>query len=77
VVSPPVVIFRRIGVHAEIRTQNTVLSNTRLAKMVPPSHLRRQERILVIEKNTERKSYREIAEITGISKSQAAEIVKG
>jgi hypothetical protein len=31
VISPPVVIFRRIGVRAEIRTQNPVLSNTRLA----------------------------------------------
>jgi hypothetical protein len=41
VISPPVVIFRRIGVRAEIRTQNPVLSNTRLAKMVPLSHLRR------------------------------------
>jgi hypothetical protein len=30
VISPPVVIFRRIGVRAEIRTQNPVLSNTRL-----------------------------------------------
>jgi hypothetical protein len=44
VISPPVVIFRRIGVRAEIRTQNPVLSNTRLAKMVPLSHLRRQLR---------------------------------
>jgi hypothetical protein len=42
VISPPVVIFRRIGVCAEIRTQNPVLSNTRLAKMVPLSHLHRQ-----------------------------------
>jgi hypothetical protein len=41
VISPPVVIFRRIGVCAEIRTQNPVLSNTRLVKMVPLSHLRR------------------------------------
>jgi hypothetical protein len=41
VISPPVVILRRIGVRAEIRTQNPVLSNTRLVKMVPPSHLRR------------------------------------
>jgi hypothetical protein len=41
VISPPVVIFRRIGVRAEARTQNPVLSNTRLAKMVPLSHLRR------------------------------------
>jgi hypothetical protein len=41
VISPPVVIFRRIGVRAEIRTQSPVLSNTRLAKMVPLSHLRR------------------------------------
>jgi hypothetical protein len=40
VISPPVVIFR-IGVRAEIRTQNPVLSNTRLVKMVPLSHLRR------------------------------------
>jgi hypothetical protein len=28
------------GVRAEARTQNPVLSNTRLAKMVPLSHLR-------------------------------------
>jgi hypothetical protein len=41
VISPPVVIFRRIGVRAEIRTQNPVLPNTKLAKMVPLSHLRR------------------------------------
>jgi hypothetical protein len=41
VISPPVVIFRRICVRAEIRTQNPVLSNTRLVKMVPLSHLRR------------------------------------
>jgi hypothetical protein len=41
VISPPVVVFRRIGVRAEIRTQSPVLSNTRLAKMVPLSHLRR------------------------------------
>jgi hypothetical protein len=41
VISPPVVIFRRIGVRAEIRTQSPVLSNTMLAKMVPLSHLRR------------------------------------
>jgi hypothetical protein len=41
VISRPVVIFRRIGVRAEIRTQNPVLSNTRLVKMVPLSHLRR------------------------------------
>jgi hypothetical protein len=41
VISPPVVIFRRIGVRAEIRTQNPVLSNTRPVKMVPLSHLRR------------------------------------
>jgi hypothetical protein len=38
VISPPVVI---LGVRAEIRTQNPVLSNTRLVKMVPLSHLRR------------------------------------
>jgi hypothetical protein len=38
VIFPPVVIFRRIGVRAEIRTQNPVLSNTRLAKMVPHIH---------------------------------------
>jgi hypothetical protein len=37
----PVVIFRRIGARAEIRTQSPVLSNTRLAKMVPLSHPRR------------------------------------
>jgi hypothetical protein len=42
VISPPVVIFRRIGVRAEIRTQSPVLSNTRLVKMVPLSHLRRR-----------------------------------
>jgi hypothetical protein len=41
VISPPVGIFRRIGVRAEIRTQNPVLPNTRLVKMVPLSHLRR------------------------------------
>jgi hypothetical protein len=41
VISPPVLIFRRIGIRAEIRTQNPVLSNTRLAKIVPLSHLRR------------------------------------
>jgi hypothetical protein len=41
VISPPVVIFRRIGVRAEIRTQNPMISNTRLAKMVPLCHLRR------------------------------------
>jgi hypothetical protein len=46
VISPPVVIFRRIGVRAEIRTQNPVLSNTRLAKMVPLSHLRRHSLVL-------------------------------
>jgi hypothetical protein len=46
-VSPPMVIFRRIGVRAEIRTQNPVLSNTRLAKMVPLSHLRRQRENIV------------------------------
>jgi hypothetical protein len=40
-ISPPVLIFRRIEVRAEIRTQNPVLSNTRLAKMAPLSHLRR------------------------------------
>jgi hypothetical protein len=28
VISPPMVIFRRIGVRTEIRTQNPVLSNT-------------------------------------------------
>jgi hypothetical protein len=44
VISPPMVIFRRIGVRAEIRTQNPVLFNTRLAKMVPLSHLRRLKR---------------------------------
>jgi hypothetical protein len=43
VISPPVVIFRRIGVRAEIRTQNPVLSNTMLVKMVPLSHLRRHK----------------------------------
>jgi hypothetical protein len=37
VISPPVVIFRRISVRAEIQTQNPVLSNTRLAKIVPLS----------------------------------------
>jgi transposase len=36
-----------------------------------------EEHISIIEKkNAEGKSYREIAEITGISKLQAAEIVK-
>jgi hypothetical protein len=48
VISPPVVIFRRIGVRAEIRTQNPVLSNTRLIKMVPLSHLRRQADVMFI-----------------------------
>jgi hypothetical protein len=46
VISPPVVIIRRIGVRAEIRTQNPVLSNTRLVKMVPLSHLRRRPGLL-------------------------------
>jgi hypothetical protein len=46
VIPPPVVIFRRIGVRAEIRTQNPVLSNTRLAKMVPLSHLRRLNNLI-------------------------------
>jgi hypothetical protein len=46
VISPPVVIFRRIGVRAEIRTQNPVLSNTRLSKIIPLSHLR--QHIVVI-----------------------------
>jgi hypothetical protein len=49
VISPPVVIFQRIGVRAEIRTQNPVLSNTRLVKMVPLSHLRRH---LTTQKST-------------------------
>jgi acetolactate synthase small subunit len=35
-----------------------------------------EEHILVIEKKAEGKGYREIAEITRISKSQVAEIVK-
>jgi hypothetical protein len=39
VISPPVVIFRRMGVRTEVRTQNSVLSN--IAKMVPLSHLHR------------------------------------
>jgi hypothetical protein len=51
VISPPVVIFRRIGVHAEVRTQNPVLSNTRLAKMVPLRHLRRLIALLCIISN--------------------------
>jgi hypothetical protein len=42
VISPPMVIFRRISVRAETRTQNPVLSKPRLAKMAPLSHLRRQ-----------------------------------
>jgi hypothetical protein len=46
VISPPMVIFRRIGVRAEIRTQNPVLSNTRLVKMVPLSHLRRLPKLM-------------------------------
>jgi hypothetical protein len=41
VISPPMGVFRRIGVRAEIRTQNPMLSNTALAKMVPLSHLGR------------------------------------
>jgi hypothetical protein len=44
VISAPMVIFRRIGVCAEIRTQNLVLSNTQLTKMVSLSHLRRRGR---------------------------------
>jgi transposase len=35
-----------------------------------------EERISVIEKNAEGKSYREIAEIAGISKLQAADVMK-
>jgi DNA-binding NarL/FixJ family response regulator len=35
-----------------------------------------EERISVIEKNAEGKSHREIAEISGISKLQAADIMK-
>jgi transposase len=35
-----------------------------------------EERISVIEKNAEGKNYREIAEIAGISKLQAADIMK-
>jgi hypothetical protein len=42
VISPPVVIFRRIGFRAEIRTQNPVL-----AKMVPLSHLRRHNGFVI------------------------------
>jgi hypothetical protein len=38
------VIFRRIGVRAEIPTQNPVLSNTRLAKPSPPTELAKLER---------------------------------
>jgi hypothetical protein len=38
VISPPMVILRRIGVRPEIRTQN-VLSYTRLAKTVSLCHL--------------------------------------
>jgi hypothetical protein len=49
VISPPVVIFRRIGVRAEIRTQNPVLSNTRLVKMVPLSHPRRRVKTRICE----------------------------
>jgi hypothetical protein len=51
VISPPVVIFRRIGVRAEIRTQDPVLSNTRLAKMVPLSHLRRPYSTVIVTLN--------------------------
>jgi hypothetical protein len=47
VISPPVIIFRRICVRAEIRTQNPVLSNTRLVKMVPLSHLRRPCKLII------------------------------
>jgi hypothetical protein len=49
VISPPVVLFRRIGVRAEVRTQNPVLSNTRLVEMVPLSHLRGQVHIIQLE----------------------------
>jgi hypothetical protein len=52
VISPPVVIFRRIGVRAEVRTQNPVLSNTGLAKMVPLSHLRRRPGACFAERYT-------------------------
>jgi hypothetical protein len=41
-ISPRGDMFQRIGVCTEVRTQNPVLSNTRLAKMVPLSHLHRQ-----------------------------------
>jgi hypothetical protein len=41
-----------------------------------PTKTTTEERMSAIEKSAEGKSYREIAEITGISKSQAAEIVK-
>jgi hypothetical protein len=37
-----------IGVCAEIRTRNPVLSNTRLAKMVSLSHLHRQFLVLLM-----------------------------
>jgi hypothetical protein len=46
VISPPVGMFPRIGVRAEIRTHNPELSNTRLVKMVPLSHLRRRVSII-------------------------------
>jgi hypothetical protein len=54
----PVGIFRRIGARAEIRTQSPVLSNTRLAKVVPLSHLRRQDAQLKTASPT-------VSEITG------------
>jgi hypothetical protein len=40
VISPSVGISRRISVRAEIQPKDPVLSNTRLAKIVPLSHLR-------------------------------------
>jgi hypothetical protein len=56
VISPPVVIFRRIGVRAEIRTQNPVLSNTVLAKMVLLSHLRRRISTILHTPNKKKKN---------------------
>jgi hypothetical protein len=51
VTSPPVAIFQRIGTRAEIRTQNPMLFITGLAKMVPLSHLRRQNNPCVLMQN--------------------------
>jgi hypothetical protein len=66
VISPPVVISRRTRVRAEIRTQSPVLSNTRLAKMVPLSHLRRLK-ALVVHCAYDFRSRTLIVDLTGVS----------